>query len=335
MAQTRTRRSTGTAVVAADCQRIGLGLYDAGSNRTNTGTAGQFYANAGVAVGIFQIKNQFCQIFDGIDVVMGRRGNEGNARRSMTRLGNIRIDLAAWQVAAFARLGPLGALDLQLIGVDEVIARNTETGRGNLLDFVVCICCKAVCIFAAFAGIAQAAQTVHGLGYAFVGFLAEGTVAHGTCTEAFDNAVFCFDLFNRDTAAGRVDEFQEVPQAVHGGRIDELGILTVQLVVIGAAGLLQEFDGFRRNDVLLAVFPVLIDVAPGQAVFAVKGCCVTAGIFFGYFFQANAANRAGRIDEILLNQLAANADGFKNLGAVVAVYGRNAHFRHDGQNPVD
>ena len=34
--------------------------------------------------------------------------------------------------------------------------------------------------------------------------------------------------------------------------------------------------------------------------------------------------------KILVDEVAADADGFKNLGAVIAVNGRNPHLGHDG-----
>ena len=73
MAQARARRGPGTAVVAADDDRVGLGLDDAGSDGADTGAGRQFYADGSPAIGIFQIEDEFGQVFNGVDVVMRRR----------------------------------------------------------------------------------------------------------------------------------------------------------------------------------------------------------------------------------------------------------------------
>ena len=44
------------------------------------------------------------------------------------------IDLVSRQLAAFARLGALSHLDLKLIGVDQIFARDAEARRRNLFD---------------------------------------------------------------------------------------------------------------------------------------------------------------------------------------------------------
>lgn len=56
MAQARARRGPGTAVVAADDDRVGLGLDDAGSDGADTGAGRQFYADGSPAIGIFKSK---------------------------------------------------------------------------------------------------------------------------------------------------------------------------------------------------------------------------------------------------------------------------------------
>ena len=44
------------------------------------------------------------------------------------------VDLVAGQLAALAGLGALRHLDLQLVGVDQVLAGHAEAARGDLLD---------------------------------------------------------------------------------------------------------------------------------------------------------------------------------------------------------
>ena len=47
---------------------------------------------------------------------------------------DVGVDLVPGQLAALAGLGALGHLDLQLIGVDEVVDRHAEAPGGDLLD---------------------------------------------------------------------------------------------------------------------------------------------------------------------------------------------------------
>ena len=68
------------------------------------------------------------------------------------------------ELAAFAGLGALGHFDFDLLGVNEIVGGDAKARRGDLLNFV----CRGgfvavgVGVFAAFAGIAAAAQMIHG-----------------------------------------------------------------------------------------------------------------------------------------------------------------------------
>ena len=84
----------------------------------------------------------------------------------------------AGQLAAFAGLCALRHLDLQLVGVDEVIGGDAEAAAGDLLDgaaarIAVGVGREARFVLAAFAGVRHAAEAVHGDGEGFVRFLAD------------------------------------------------------------------------------------------------------------------------------------------------------------------
>ena len=335
VAQAGPRRRARAAVVAADDDVVGLGLDDAGRDGADAGSRRELDADAGFGIDVFKVEDELSQVFDGVDVVVGRRRNEGDARRGVTRLGDIRVDLAARQVAAFARLCALGAFDLQLVGVDEVVARHAEAGRGDLLDFVVRFCAEPGCVFAAFAGVAHAAEAVHGRGDAFVGFLAECAVAHGAGAEPLDDGVDRFDFFDGNAAAGGIFEFQKVAEAEDGRRIDPLGIFLIDIVILFLAGLLQQADRFGVDDMRLAALVVLVEIAPFQRVVGAVGRFVAQGVFPGDFRDADAFDARRRVAEILIDQVLLDTDGFENLRAVVAVDRRNAHLGHDGQDALD
>jgi hypothetical protein len=81
-----------------------------------------------------QIVDQLRQILDRIDVVMRRRRDQADARRRMTHRGDLRVDLVAGKLAALARLGALGDLDLEVVGIDQIFGGDPEPARGDLLD---------------------------------------------------------------------------------------------------------------------------------------------------------------------------------------------------------
>src|SRR5439155_9577922 len=149
----------------------------------------QLHADAGVPVGVLQVVDQLLQILDGIDVVVRRRRDQSHAWRGMPHLRDPWIYFVAGKLSALAWLRALGDLDLQLPGVDQVVAGDAEPGAGHLLDggvLRVAVRFQLVPgrIFAAFAGVRLAADAVHGHGEHLVRFLGDGAVAHRARLEA-------------------------------------------------------------------------------------------------------------------------------------------------------
>jgi hypothetical protein len=74
---------------------------------------------------------------------------------------DVLVHLVAGQLAALAGLGALRHLDLQLVGVHQVVRRHAEAARGHLLDraaapvAVGIAACEARLVFAALAGVAR------------------------------------------------------------------------------------------------------------------------------------------------------------------------------------
>ena len=61
---------------------------------------------------LVQIMNQLSEVFNGINVVMGRRRDQRHTRFAVAQPGDVVINLRTRQLPAFTRLGPLGNLDL-------------------------------------------------------------------------------------------------------------------------------------------------------------------------------------------------------------------------------
>ena len=133
----RLRRCPGPAGFAADQDDIGLALGDAGGHGADADLGDQLDVDAGARVGVLQVVNQLGQVLDRVDVVVRRRRNQPDVGGGMPGLGDPGIDLETGQLAALARLGALGHLDLQVRGVGQVVAGDAEAAGGHLLDGAV------------------------------------------------------------------------------------------------------------------------------------------------------------------------------------------------------
>ena len=247
------------------------------------------------------------------------------------------INLAAGKLAALAGLRALRHLDLDLLGGNQIFAGNAEPGGGDLLDGRIPFGAVAFLVLAALAGVGLAAQTVHGNGKAFMGFLGQRAVAHGGGLEALDDGVYVLYFLDGDAGFGVV-EFQQAAQ-VHivaaligrgGGvllelavvprpdrllqKVDSLGIVQVLLRRASAAEFVGTHAGQihvnvqpqRVERLLVAVFHVLLDIVDGDA-----------------------AHPADGVGEVFVNDLFADAHRFKNLAALIGLDGGNAHLGGD------
>ena len=128
------RRSARAAAVAGDQDVVGKTLGHAGRDRADAHFRDELHAHAGRGVAVLQIVDQLLEILDRVDVVMRRRADEADAGRRIANAGDVVVDLAAGQFAAFAGLRTLRNLDLQLVGVGEIPDGDAEPARRDLLD---------------------------------------------------------------------------------------------------------------------------------------------------------------------------------------------------------
>ncbi len=120
------RRCPGSPVVTGDHEVIRFGLCNARCDGTHADFGSQFDADACFRIRVLQVMNQLRDIFDGVDIVMWWRADQSNAWRRMADSRNRVIHFTTWQLTAFAGLGALYDLDLQLIGVCKVPDRDTK-----------------------------------------------------------------------------------------------------------------------------------------------------------------------------------------------------------------
>ncbi len=128
------RRCSRAAVIPADQNDVGSAFGDAGRDGADAHFGYEFDVNACSRVGVLQIIDQLSQILDRIDVMMRRRRNEADPRRGTAHFGYPRVHFTSGQLPAFARLGALRHLDLDFVGIHQVMRRDAESARRNLLD---------------------------------------------------------------------------------------------------------------------------------------------------------------------------------------------------------
>jgi hypothetical protein len=90
--------------------------------------------DAGVGVSVLQVMDQLSEILDRIDVVMRRWADEPDAGCRVPGLGDVRIHLETGKLSALTGFGALGHLDLDVGGVHQVVAGDTEAAGCDLLD---------------------------------------------------------------------------------------------------------------------------------------------------------------------------------------------------------
>ncbi len=130
----RPGRSARAAVVPGDHDVVGLALGHAGSNGAHPDFGHQLHGDVGMRGHVFQVVDELGQVLNGVDVVVRRGRNEAHARHAVAQLADVIGHLATGQLAAFAGLGTLRHLDLDLVGTDQVFGGHAEPARSHLLD---------------------------------------------------------------------------------------------------------------------------------------------------------------------------------------------------------
>ncbi len=279
MLDAREGRRAGAAVEARDQDHVGAGLGHAGGDGADASLGDQFHAHASLGVDHLQVEDQLREILDAVDVVVGRGRDQGHARRRVPRLGDHGVDFVTGQLAAFAGLCSLRDLDLELVGVDQVVRRHAEATAGDLFDPALLAVAAgeaqiALLAFAAFAGVAASADAVHRDGQVLVGLGADAAKAHGAGGKAPHDVAGGLDLGERDPSLGR-DQVPEPPQrdGSAGLLVDPIGVLTVALQVFVSDRALERRDDLGVPEVALALGAevVLAAAVEGRAPAAASG----------------------------------------------------------------
>jgi hypothetical protein len=113
---------------------VGVRLGHARRDRADPHLGHELYADSRRRVGAAQVEDQLLEVLDRVDVVVGRRRDQAHAGGRVADPGDVGIDLVAGELTALAGLCPLGHLDLEIVGVHEVVDRHAEAPGGDLLD---------------------------------------------------------------------------------------------------------------------------------------------------------------------------------------------------------
>ena len=164
--------------MSADKHNVSMALGHASGDGANTNFRNQFHVDPGVGVDVFQVMYQLCQVFNGINIMVGRRRDQFNPRCGLTHPSNIFINLMAGQLSTLAGLGTLGHLNLEVGSIDQIVGSYTEPTGGDLFNgaaarITVLVQPVTPVVFSTLTGVAARRHSVHGDGHHFVGFSAD------------------------------------------------------------------------------------------------------------------------------------------------------------------
>ena len=142
-----------TAVITRDGDQIRVGLCHTCGNGPNARLRDQLYRHQRIRIHLLEIEDELCQILDRVNVVVRWRRNQGHAWHRIAQSRNQVVDFAAWQLPALSGLGTLSYLDLEHLGIHQIVRRHAEAAGRDLFDFGDPVGTKAVGILTTLAAV--------------------------------------------------------------------------------------------------------------------------------------------------------------------------------------
>ena len=105
-------RRAGPAVPTGDIDDVRTRFDDAHGNCTDAVPGHEFHAHRGGRMHLLQLIDQLLQVFNTVNVMQGRRGNEIHVRQGMPRARDIPVHLHAHELSPFPGLRSLCDFDL-------------------------------------------------------------------------------------------------------------------------------------------------------------------------------------------------------------------------------
>ena len=122
-------RRARAAAIARDQHHVGMRFRHARGHRTHAHFRHQLHRNPRLRIDVLQIVDELRQILDGVNIVVRRRRDQPHPGNRMAHARDRLVHLMSGQLPAFAGLGALRHLDLQLVGVHQVIGGDAEPRR--------------------------------------------------------------------------------------------------------------------------------------------------------------------------------------------------------------
>ena len=261
-----------------------MALGHSGGNGADANLGNELDRDVGVAVGVLQVEDQLRKVLDRVNVVVRRRGDQAHARSRVAQPCDCLVDLVAWELAALARLCALGNLDLQLIGVRQVVRCDAEATGRNLLDLRAALVPEARGVFAALAGVGAPADAVHGARQSLVCLGRDRAETHRAGAEALDD-LRCWLHVVQWQRFCRVLEIEQPAQRAELAVevVDRARVLFVGLPVVLPNRVLQAGHGVGVQQVLLAAQPVLVLAADREICASLRSRGVSVGVLLEGF----------------------------------------------------
>ena len=127
--------------------------------------------------------------------MVGRRRDQCDTRNGVTQPSNEVVYLTTGQLSALTRLSALCHFDLQHFGIYQIVRRNTEPARSDLLNLRYPIRTIACRVFATFATVGACTDRVHSHCQSFVSLGGKCTERHACRVESFQDRVNGLDIF--------------------------------------------------------------------------------------------------------------------------------------------
>ena len=326
--------------MAADQDRVGLGLRHTRRNRADAGARHEFYADRRLRIDLLEVVDQLRQVFDRIDVVVRRRTDERHTRRRMPQLGDQGRHLEARQLSALAGFSTLGHLDFDLTARVQVLGRHAKPAAADLLDRAACVVAigagdGARRVLAALAAVGPCADAVHGDAERLMRFRAQRAERDAWRHQALADFGDAFNLIDRYGDDPVRAEVQQVPQ--------RYGLLPAHAFHVAAVGLeavvghrrLQRVDQPAIERVHLALAAQLVHAAHRQRVaLPIPSRLVQRQDLARNAGQADAADTGLHTGEELGHECPRQADRLEIVAAAVRADDGNAHLGHHLQQAL-
>ena len=312
-------------------------------HRADSRLAHELDVDARLRVGALEVEDELLEVLDGVDVVVRRRRDQPHPGGRVTRASHPRVHLRGRQLAALTGLRTLRELDLDVVGLREVEARDPEATRCHLLDRTAPFRVhETVDVFAALAGVGLAADAVHRDRQRLVRFLRNRAVAHRAGLEALDDRRDRLDLIDRNGRALVRAQPEEASQRLQLGGlvVDELRVLAEDVVSTGPGRVLQPEHRVGVEQVRRTVAaPLVLPAGPQPLVGAHRsvlgiGVLVSRRVLGRDDLESDAPELGLGAGEVLVDELLREADGLEHLCAGVGGHRRDAHLGHDLQHAL-